>query len=62
MEGCIDYFTGTRETLPDYFDAGNTLFFLDEPNRLLESGDAVEQEFRESMEHRAGEGLCAAGA
>ena len=61
MEGCIDYFTGTRETFPDYFDTGDTLFFLDEPNRLLESGDAVEQEFRESMEHRLEKGYVLPG-
>ena len=36
-------------------------FFLDEPNRLLESGDAVEQEFRESMEHRLEKGYVLPG-
>ncbi len=36
----------------DYFDTGRTLFFLDEPARLLEKGKAVEAEVRESMANR----------
>ena len=40
----------------DYFDPEKTLFFLDEPVRLLEKGRTVEQEFRESMANRAERG------
>ncbi len=36
----------------NYTDSENTLFFLDEPNRLEEAGLALEKEFRESMERR----------
>ncbi|OUQ28882.1 transcription-repair coupling factor [Lachnoclostridium sp. An131] len=40
----------------DYFDPGQTLFFLDEPARLLEKGRTVEKEFQESMANRAERG------
>ena len=36
----------------EYTEEGDTLFFLDEPNRLEEAGEALEKEFRESMERR----------
>ena len=61
MEGFIDYFTPRTESFPDYFDPKRTLIFLDEPNRLLESADAVELEFRESMEHRLEKGYVLNG-
>ena len=61
MEGFIDYFVEEKTTFLDYFDAGSTLLFLDEPNRILESGDAVEMEFRESMQHRLEKGYVLAG-
>ncbi|HIT66668.1 MAG TPA: transcription-repair coupling factor [Candidatus Merdisoma merdipullorum] len=40
----------------DYFDTEQTVFFLDEPARLLEKGRTVEKEFRESMANRAERG------
>lgn len=61
MEGFIDYFAEQAVTFLDYFDPERTLLFLDEPNRLLESGDAVELEFRESMEHRLEKGYVVPG-
>ena len=61
MEGFIDYFTPRTESFLDYFDPKRTLIFLDEPNRLLESADAVELEFRESMEHRLEKGYVLNG-
>lgn len=61
----IDYLTiypatDRMEDVPDkeldlilnYTDGTNTLFFLDEPNRMEEAGLALEKEFRESMERR----------
>lgn len=36
----------------EYTEEADTLFFLDEPNRLEEAGEALEKEFRESMERR----------
>lgn len=61
MEGYIDYFTGQAVSFLDCFGLKDTLVFLDEPNRLLESGDAVELEFRESMEHRLEKGYVLPG-
>ena len=40
----------------DYFDPEKTLFFLDEPARLMEKGRTVEKEFEESMANRAERG------
>ena len=40
----------------DYFDTEGTVFFLDEPTRLLEKGRTVEKEFEESMANRAERG------
>ena len=45
----------------DYFDEENTLVILDETNRLTEHAQAVEQEFRESMEHRLEKGYLLPG-
>lgn len=45
----------------DYFPAEDTLIFLDETNRLTEQGNAIETEFRESMEHRLEKGYLLAG-
>lgn len=47
---------GEAVSFLDYFDPEQTLFFLDEPARLLEQGRAVEEEFRESMANRAERG------
>ena len=40
------------DTILSYSDREKTLFLLDEPNRLEESGLVLEKEFRESMERR----------
>lgn len=41
---------------PEYFPADKSVFFLDEPARLLENGVTVEKEFRESLANRAQRG------
>ncbi len=61
MEGFIDYFIAAKTSFLDYFEEERTLIFLDEPNRLLEAGQAVELEFRESMEHRLEKGYVLSG-
>ncbi len=61
MEGFVDYFTSEKTTFLDYFDMADSLIFLDEPNRILESAQAVELEFRESMEHRLEKGYVLPG-
>ena len=40
----------------DYFPAQKSVVFLDEPNRLVEKGQAVEEEYRQSRLHRAEKG------
>ena len=40
----------------DYFPAQKSVIFLDEPNRLVEKGQAVEEEYRQSRLHRAEKG------
>lgn len=40
------------DTILSYTDREKTVIFLDEPNRLEESGLVLEREFRESMERR----------
>lgn len=61
MEGFIDYFVEEKTSFLDYFDTRHTVIFLDEPNRILESGEAVEMEFAESMQHRLEKGYVLPG-
>nr|WP_330387279.1 transcription-repair coupling factor [[Clostridium] polysaccharolyticum] len=56
MESYILYFYENTVSFVDYFKETKCLFFLDEPNRCLERGNAVELEFRESMMHRIQQG------
>ena len=50
----VNYFCNKSVSLLDYFD--NPVFFIDEPQRVLEQLRAVETEFRESMSHRLTKG------
>lgn len=43
---------GKRVSFLDYFEPENTLLCLDEPSRLIEKGEAVEQEFVEAQAKR----------
>lgn len=54
----IHYFYENTVSLADYFDESNTVFFLDEPNRLLEKAKVVETEFQESMMNRIEKGYA----
>lgn len=56
MESYILYFYKNTVSFFDYFDAEDTLLFLDESNRIIEKGETVELEFRESMIHRLEKG------
>lgn len=58
VESYIKYFYDETVSLIDYFDAGNTLFILDEPARLMELAKATELEFTESMKHRLEKGYA----
>jgi len=61
MESYISYFYDYTVSFFDYFDIEDTLFLLDEPGRLVEKGDAVETEFRESMIGRIEKGYILPG-
>lgn len=52
IEKYICYFVPDTVSFAEYFEAEDTLFILDEPNRLSECMGAVEKEFRDSVEHR----------
>ncbi len=45
--------TGTTAPFISWFPVAKTQVFLDEPNRILESAEAMETEFRESIKMRA---------
>lgn len=45
-----------RVSFLDYFEKENTILFLDEPVRLKEKGEGVEEEFLEAQKRRAQSG------
>lgn len=61
IDSYIKYFYEDAATFLDYFDKDNTVIFLDEPNRILEKGEAIENEYRESMVHRIEKGYILPG-
>ena len=61
LEGFIHYFYPETDSFLDLFKTMDTLLFLDEPERLLQEGQAVELEFKESMTGRAERGLVIPG-
>ena len=64
LEGYIRYFYEDTVTMPELLAdmAGRSLaFFIDEPARVKEQADAIELEFRESMEQRARKGYVLPG-
>lgn len=56
MESYILYFYDNTVSFFEYFKDQKSIVFIDEPNRCLERGNAVELEFRESMIHRIEQG------
>lgn len=61
VDSYVKYFFQNTVSLFDYFDTDDTVFFLDEPTRILEKGDAVELEFREGMMGRIEKGYILPG-
>ncbi len=61
LESYINYFYDQTMSFFQYFDNENTIFFLDEPGRLAEKGEAVELEFREGMIGRIEKGYILPG-
>lgn len=52
IDSYVRYFYDETVSFIDFFHADETLFFLDEPGRVREKGEACELEFRESMTSR----------
>ena len=61
LDAYVKYFFQDTVSFLDYFPAGDSLIFLDEPARLREKGETVEMEFRESMVHRLEKGYLLPG-
>ncbi|MBQ1931676.1 MAG: transcription-repair coupling factor, partial [Lachnospiraceae bacterium] len=61
IESYIRYFYENTVSFLDYFDPEDTIYFLDEPGRLVEKGEAVELEFGESMSSRLEKGYILPG-
>ena len=61
IDSLITYFLPKAVSFVEYHDLEQTLFILDEPNRLIERAQAVEKEFSESMTNRMEKGSLLAG-
>lgn len=61
LESYINYFYHNTMSFYEYFDNKDAIFFLDEPGRLVEKGEAVETEFREGMIGRIEKGYILPG-
>ena len=61
VDSYLKYFFKDTVSLFDYFSVEDTVFFIDEPSRLLEKGEAVETEFREGMIGRIEKGYILPG-
>ena len=61
LDSYVDYFYDRTVSFLDYFTDRDTLVVLDEPNRISQEGDAIEQEFRESMMNRLEKGYVLPG-
>lgn len=61
VDSYIHYFYDETVSFFDYFNNEDTCFFLDEPSRILDRGEAVEVEFNESMIGRIEKGYILPG-
>ncbi|MBR4345273.1 MAG: transcription-repair coupling factor [Lachnospiraceae bacterium] len=61
LESYVNYFLGDTVSFLEYFDPGKTLYFLDEPQKTVESLRALELEFGESMKGRLENGYILPG-
>lgn len=61
LESFVHYFYRETESFLQFFDSRDCAVFLDEPQRLSETADALELEFRESMVHRLEKGYILPG-
>lgn len=61
LDAYLSYFCEERVSLLDYFNAKDTVIFLDEAIRTVERGIATETEFSESMKQRLEKGYILPG-
>lgn len=61
LDALVDYLYERTVSFVEYFEGKKTLFVLDEPHRLMEEGNAIETEFRESMTNRLAKGYVLPG-
>lgn len=61
IEGYSPYFLEDAHSFLEFFPPADTGLFLDEPSRIIEKGETVEAEFRESMSQRLEKGYLLPG-
>jgi transcription-repair coupling factor (superfamily II helicase) len=61
LDSYIHYFCDETASFPELLSKEETIFFVDEPLHVKEHTDAVELEFRESMENRLEKGYALPG-
>lgn len=61
MESYLKYFYDTPASFLQLFQGREVCIFLDEPKRVLQHGEMIENEFRESMSHRLEKGFLLPG-
>lgn len=61
IDSYVKYFYNDTVSLFDYFGSEDAVFFIDEPTRIQEKGEAVETEFREGMIGRIEKGYILPG-
>ena len=61
LDSFMPYFYQNTSCFLEYFPFEDTILFIDEPSRILERANAVEQEFRESMVNRIEGGYVLSG-
>lgn len=61
IDSYVKYFYNDTVSLFDYFGSEDAVFFIDEPTRIQERGEAVETEFREGMIGRIEKGYILPG-
>jgi transcription-repair coupling factor (superfamily II helicase) len=61
IEKYVRYFVKNPVSFLEYFVTEDTLFVVDEPNRISERMSAVEKEFRDSISHRLEHGYLLRG-
>ncbi len=61
LDAYLPYFYEEAYSVLELFDRERTTIFLDEPTRLIDKGQVIENEFKESMLQRAAKGYALAG-